>query len=141
MVWRNLGIEELVGLLDGYDQGPRFFAGGAESPLFHRHIALVDAPGQEIGHQQIGAQVVAVTTELQDHTPPRLEVLQNAAHRVLIGPGGDELITPVAVELAPQRCQGGLVQVQILGQGPQPAACLGIGAFIGIDPIVVHKIA
>ena len=98
-----------MGLLDGDHQVGRRLAAPRQRRLDTVHVLLVDAARQQVRHEDVGAEVVAVTSELEDDVLPRFQVLHDAAHRVLGPFSGQEVECAEALDAPVDRRERSLV--------------------------------
>ena len=76
-----------MGFLNDNHQRARFLALIPFGRFFQFHIAVVDAPGQQVADQDIGGQVAAVASELQNDMLPPLQMLNDAGGGVVAAAG------------------------------------------------------
>ncbi len=95
-----------MSLLDDDHQGPRFvtFVAGREVLLLD--VALVDAPGEVVGDQDVGGQGVAVGAELEHDADALAQAVEDAVHNVLTLARDEKVHTPEQLKLALYGAQG-----------------------------------
>ena len=98
-------------LLDGYHDGTRLLRPVPHRLLLALAILVVDAAGEDVGHQNVDGDV-RVPPELEHHVHPSIEVFEDALHRVLARPGHKEGETSQPLQTAAQVAVAALVNVQ-----------------------------